>query len=134
MKTEMKDRLPLRMEPETKRKIDQWYQTDHYRSKNEFVEKAVNFYADYLAANDNDILPTAISSAIDGRLDQFEDRIAKLLFKLAVATDMNVGVLADVYNFTEDGLRRRRATSVQNVKQTNGILSLEQQARDVGDE
>lgn len=80
------------------------------------------------------LLPKEITAAINGRLGTFEDRIAKLLFKLSVATDMNVGVLADVYDFTEEGLRRRRATSVQNVKQTNGILSLEQQARNAGDE
>ena len=122
------------MKPETKRKIEQWYESDNCRSKNEFIEKAVNFYADYLAANDNGILPAAISSAIDGRIGAFEDRMASLLYKLTVATDMNVGVLADVYEFTEDGLRRRRAESVKNVKQTNGLLSLEQRTRDKGDE
>lgn len=43
---------------------------------------------------------------------------------------MSVGVLADVYEFTEAGLRQR----VQNVKQTHGILSLEQETQDAGDE
>jgi hypothetical protein len=95
----------------------------------------VDFYHGYLTAGDiGPFLPQAIQSFLDGRLGNFEDRISKLLFKLAVATDMNVGVLADVYEFTEDGLRQRRATSVQNVKQTHGILSLEQQARDAGNE
>jgi len=79
-------------------------------------------------------LPQAIQLYLDGRLGIFEDRISKLLFKLAVATNMNVGVLADVYEFTEAGLRQRRATSVQNVKQTHGILSLEQETQDAGDE
>ena len=122
------------MQPETKRKIEQWYEADHCRSQNEFVEKAVNFYTDYLAAKDSTMLPTAIVSAINGRLDMLEDRMGKLLYKLTVATDMNVGILADVYEFPEDALRRRRAQSVQNVKQTNGRISFEQRVRDAGDE
>ncbi len=118
-----------------KDKIDRCQDLDGSRSAAEVVRRAVDFYHGYLTAGDAGLfLPQAIQSYLDGRLGTFEDRISKLLFKLAVATDMNVGVLADVYNFTEDGLRRRRATSVQNVKQTNGILSLEQQARDTGDE
>ena len=40
-----KDRLTYRPEPETKQKIERWYQEDNCRSKNEFIEKAVNFYA-----------------------------------------------------------------------------------------
>ena len=40
-----KDRLTYRPEPETKQKIERWYQVDNCRSKNEFIEKAVNCYA-----------------------------------------------------------------------------------------
>ena len=43
-----KDRLTYRPEPETKQKIERWYQVDNCRSKNEFIEKAVNCYADML--------------------------------------------------------------------------------------
>lgn len=118
-----------------KGKIDRCQDLDGSRSAAEVVRKAVDFYHGYLTAGDaGPFLPQAIQSYLDGRLGTFEDRISKLLFKLAVASDMNVGVLADVYEFTEDGLRRRRATSVQNVKQTNGILSFEQRMRDAGDE
>ena len=118
-----------------KDKIDRCQDLDGSRSAAEVVRRAVDFYHGYLTAGDaGPFLPQAIQSYLDGRLGTFEDRISKLLFKLAVASDMNVGVLADVYEFTEDGLRRRRATSVQNVKQTNGILSFEQRMRDAGDE
>ena len=41
-----KDRLTYRPEPETKQKIERWYQDDNCRSKNEFIEKAVNCYAE----------------------------------------------------------------------------------------
>ena len=44
------NRLNFRMKPETAQKLEHWYKADHCRSRNEFVEKAVNFYADALTA------------------------------------------------------------------------------------
>ena len=134
MSTETKDRLALRMKPETKRKIEQWYKVDNCRSKNEFIEKAVNFYADYLAVNDNGILPAAISSAIDGRIGAFEDRMASLLYKQSVEIDMTNGIIARQYEIGEDAMRRMRAQSVKNVKETNGRISFEQRMRNAGEE
>lgn len=123
---ENKDRLALRMKPETRRKIDQWCAASGCRSMNQFVEQAVNFYADHLSLEANNSLPRAVSSALDGRLGMFEDRLSSLLYKQAVELDMVMGILADSYEFTEEEMRRRRADSVRNMKQTNGRLSLEQ--------
>ena len=45
------------------------------RAATSLFTKAVNFYADYLAGLESSILPTAVQSAIDGRMGRFEDRI-----------------------------------------------------------
>ena len=58
--SENKDRLTYRPEPETRQKIEQWYEADNCRSMNEFIDKAVSFYADWLSANRNDMLPMQI--------------------------------------------------------------------------
>lgn len=130
MSTENKDRLALRMGPDTKRKIDQWYKAAGCRSKNQFVERAVNFYVDHLAVQDDSgMLPRAVLSSLDGRLGMFEDRLASLLYKHSVELDMAMGLLADSYELTEEEMRRRRADSVRNVKGTNGRLSFEQKVR-----
>ena len=129
MSTENRDRLALRMGPDTKRKIDQWFEAAGCHSRNQFVEQAVNFYADHLATQDNSSLPRAVTSALDGRLGMFEDRLASLLYKHSVELDMVMGILADSYELTEEDMRRRRAESVRNVKQTNGRLSFEQKVR-----
>lgn len=126
MSRENKDRLALRMRPDTKQKIEQWYMAAGCHSRNQFVERAVNFYADHLAAQSNDSLPGAITSALDGRLGMFEDRMSSLLYKHAVELDMLAGILADSYEFTPEEIRRRRADSVRNVKNTNGRLPFEQ--------
>ena len=134
MSTENRDRLALRMGPDTKRKIDQWYAAAGCHSRNQFVEQAVNFYADHLTTQDNGSLPRAVTSALDGRLGMFEDRLASLLYKHSLELDMVMSILADSYELTEEDMRRRRADSVRNVKQTNGRLSFEQKVRAEEDE
>ncbi len=133
MSTETRNRLALRMQPETKQRIEQWYQADNCKSQNEFVEKAVNFYADYLSARDNSLLPATIQSAIDGRLGMFENRMAKLLYKLAVEMDMGMSAVLDCVQVDDDYLRKLRSDSVRNIKATNGLLTFEQKVRDYED-
>ena len=120
--------IQFRAAPETVRRIEQWYSKNDCHSRNEFIERAVNFYVDYLAAKDDSgLLPPAIKSVIDGRLGMFEERMASLLYKVSVVVDTLTNINAHAYEFDEDTLRRLRADSVRNVKQTNGILSFEQQ-------
>ena len=111
-----KDRLTYRPEPETKQKTERWYREDNCRSKNEFIEKAVNCYADMLAAGESTTLPRAVQSAIDSRLKLFEDRIASLLYKQAVEMDMAMSILLQSLNVSEEVLRQERAKSIAAVK------------------
>ena len=125
-----KKRFPLRLKTETMQKIEHWYEASNCRSKNEFVEKAVNFYADYLALNsENRLLPNAVLSAIEGRLGLLEKNLSAATFNHAVELDMLVGIIAQSYQFSQNDLEKRRAQSVRNVKATNGLISLEKYAR-----
>ena len=130
MGNESRERLPLRMRPETRRRIEQWYAADNCQSMNEIVEKAVNFYIDHLEVQDNKtLLPTAVMSAIDGRLGVLENHIARREFTREVELDLIIGIIADSFEFDRDDLKRRRAQSVRNVKATNGLISLEKRVR-----
>lgn len=120
---------------EHRAKIDRCQDLDGSCSAAEVVRNAVDFYYGYLTAEDaGKFLPQAIQSYLDGRLGIMEDRIASLLYKLTVEMDMNVGILADAIQMSAEDLRRRRSESVKNVKQTNGLISLEQRARNAGEE
>ena len=130
MSNETKERFPLRIKPETSRRLEQWYAADNCRSKNEFVEKAINFYVDYLETQDNQsLLPTALQAALDGRLGRLEDHIARREFTREVELDLLIGIIADVVEVDRDDLKRKRAQSVRNVRATNGLISLEKRAR-----
>ena len=105
------------------------------RSTAEYLRNAVEFYNSYVSNNDAGLfLPRSIKSYLDGRLGQLEDRVSGLLYKQAVEMDMFSGILADSFQFTEDDLRRRRAASVRNVKQTNGRISFEKRVRESWEE
>ena len=128
------NRLNFRMTDETASKIERWYREDNCRSKNEFIEKAVNCYADMLAAGGSTTLPRAVQSAINGRLKLFEDRMASLLYKQAVEMDMAMSIVLQSLNVSEDVLRQERAKSIAAVKRTNGQLRMEQKLRDMENE
>ena len=126
-----KERFAFYLSPEKKAILERRYQEDGSRSMTAFVERAVDFYLDYLSANSAGLfLPTSVQSYLDGRLDQFENRMASLLFKQAVELDMGMSTLADCVKLDEEYLRRRRANSIANVKRTNGRLRFEQIAKD----
>ena len=129
-----KDRLTYRPGSETKRKIERWYQEDNCRSKNEFIEKAVNRYADMLSAGESTTLPRVVQSAIDNRLKLFEDRISSLLYKQAVEMDMMTSLVLQSLNVSEEVLRQERVKSIAAVKKTNGQLRMEQKLRELEDE
>ena len=130
-----KEKFAFYLTPEKKALLERRYQEDGSRSLTAFIENAVDFYLDYLSANSAGLfLPTSLKSYLDGRLGRLEDRLSSLIFKQAVEQDMVAGILADAFQFSEDDLHRRRAESVNNVKKTNGRISLEQRVRDAWEE
>ena len=60
--------------------------------------------------------------------------MASLLYKQSVEIDMTNGIIARQYEIGEDAMRRMRAQSVKNVKETNGRISFEQRMRNAGEE
>ena len=126
-----KEKFAFYLSPEKKAILERRYREDGSRSLTAFIERAVDFYLDCFSANNAGLfLPASIKSYVDGRLGQLENRMSSLLYKQAVEQDMVAGILADIYQFSEEDLRRCRAQSVINVKKANGRVSLEQRARE----
>ena len=125
-----KVKFALYLPPEKKAELERRYREDGSRSITAFIERAIDFYLSYLSAsNTGTFLPKELQAAIDGRLGMFEDRMAKLLYKLTVEMDMGMSATLDCIQIDADYLRRLRANSVRNVKATNGLLTFEQKAR-----
>ena len=126
-----KDKLAVYLTPEKKAELEQRFREDGSRSMTVFVEHALDFYLDYLSAQDAGLfLPAAIRSCIEGRLGTIEKRMGSLQFKLAVEL---MSILADCTELDEEYLWRKRAESVERVKRTNGQTRFEQIARHIED-
>lgn len=102
------------------------YELDNCRSRSEFIEKAIHFYAGYVSAEDcRDYFPEAIVSTVQGSLDSFENRMASLLFKNAVELAMMMHVAAANFRVDEDTLSRLRGKCVNDVKRLNGHITFD---------
>lgn len=122
--TEEKVKFLMRIDPDTDRKIKAALPRANCRSQNEFMESAVRFYCDYLAAKDvADFLPPIFVHAMRGTIQCSEERIARLLFKLTVEISMMMHVLAAGLEIDTSQLDDLRWRCVQEVKKTNGSVT-----------
>ena len=103
----------MRIDPDTDRKVKTAIPLANCRSQNEFVEKALQFYCDYVASQDCfSVPPPMLVAAIRATVQNSESHICRLLFKLAV-------------EIPEEQLRELRGRCVQEVKKTHGMISLD---------
>ena len=117
-------RFQMRVLPETDAKIKAAMQLENCQSQNEFVEKAVRFYCDYLTVGDcTSILPPIYLSALQGTIQNTENHICRLLFKLAVELNMMMNVLASELDTSPNTLERMRGRCIQEVKKTSGYIT-----------
>ena len=127
MAEENKKRFPLWIYPETQQKVKELYEKDNCRSQSEFIEKAIIFYSGYVSSKDNTkFLPIAITSALAGVVENSENRMARLLFKLAVEMSMMMNILASNAEIDESLLRKLRGKCVNDVKKSIGSVTLEE--------
>ena len=104
-----KVRLHLRLTPEIHRLISEYEKKDNCTTMNEFVERAVEFYVGYLSAEDClRFLPPTLAAAVRGTVRDSENRICRLLFKLAVEMNMMMNVLASEVDISPEALERLR--------------------------
>lgn len=119
------------IEQEIVDKLEKHYKDDGSRSKSEFVERAINFYCGYVTAeNYREFFPKVVLSTIQGTLDSFENRIATLLFKMAVELSVLNRVTAATVDVEELNLTRLRGRCVDDVKRINGCISFDQAVKD----
>jgi hypothetical protein len=111
-----KRKFALWAQEETYELIEAHYVADGCKSRSEFIERAVRFYAGYLQTGGNEFLPRALVSTMRGMLDTQEDRVCSLLFKLAVEMAMLMHIVASQNDVSEENLVRLRGYCVEEVK------------------
>ena len=106
--------------------VESHYQADNCSTKNEYIEKAIQFYSGYLdTEHAEEYLPRVLSDVLEGKLGAFGKRMGRLLFKQAVDQDLMANLLASDINVDLDTLQKLRVRCVKNVKETNGEIDFQ---------
>ena len=110
--------------------VESRYQRDNCSTRNEFIEKAVQFYSGYLDTESADAyLPKVLADILEGKLGALGKRMGHLLFKLSVDKNLMGNVLAAGIDIDPDELRKARVRCVKEVKETNGEINFEDAVR-----
>ena len=133
MQKEKKMRIPVWIRPSVNADIVELFAGNNCRSPSEFIEKAVVFYCGYLRTGGNEYLPRTLLTSIRGMLDTREDRLASLLFKLAVELAMLMHITAAANEVEPDTLTRLRGRCAQEVKALRGRISFDEAVKFQGD-
>ena len=127
---EDKKRHTVWLTPDAWSQVETSYTKDNCTTKNEYIEKAIRFYTGCLnTQNAASYLPRVLADVLDGKLGALGTRIGKLLFKLVVEQDMIANITAAVNEVHLDDVERLRARCIKEIRQTNGVIDLEDAVR-----
>ncbi len=119
-----KIKFALRIMPETQQLVKDYYPLDNCRNQSEFIEKAIHFYVGYISSKDGtEFLAPILVSALQSTVENIEDHICRLLFKLAVEINMMMNVLASELDTNPETLEQMRGRCIQEVKKTIGSIT-----------
>ena len=125
-KKEVKRRFQLWIKPSTLELAKKLREEDNCASIGEFIEKAVIFYAGYLSSENNKkYLPNIVTSTLKGIVAESDNRISRVLFKLAVELAMTMNILAVDRQVDKIALDRLRGECIEEVKRLNGSLTFD---------
>ena len=103
-------------------------------SRSEFVCDAIEHYIAVLTAKGNSkVLTPALESVIGGKIAGTEDRISRIIFKLAVEIAVQNHLTAGRYQFEDGYLEELRDYCAQEVASTNGRMNLADIAKEYED-
>lgn len=119
-----KIKFALRIMPETQQLVKDYYPLDNCQNQSEFIEKAIRFYASYIASKDaTEFLAPILVSALQSSIKNMENHISRLQFKTAVELNMMMNVLASELDATPEMLEQMRGRCIQEVKETYGEIT-----------
>ena len=123
---EVKRKFALWIKESTLDMVENIYKEDNCGSRSEFIEKAIIFYIGYLSSNDNSqYLPNILTSTLKSIVAESDNRMNRMIFKLAVELAMTMNVVAATKNIDKELLNKLRGECVKEVKRLNGSFSLD---------
>lgn len=122
---EERTKFALRITPKTQALVKSMCEDANCQSQNEFIDKAIHFYASYLKTQDaTAFLADVLVSVIQGSIADSETLLKRMLFKLSTELGVLTRIIASYEGLDESSLSRLRGQVVEDLKRTNGTLQL----------
>ena len=105
--------------------LDTFYTNKNYVAS-EFIEKAILFYIGYLSQQDNlNYISPIITETLKAQINGTEQRLARLLFKVAVELGKLTHLLAVANDVEDETLRQLLVMCINEVRIINGAIDCE---------
>lgn len=127
-----KVRTGFYIEKEVLEMVDSLLSVANVRSRNEFVTEALKFYCGYLTSRKaENYLLQSLSSVLTSTVQDTENRLARMDFKIAVELSMLAHMIAyhSESQIDESTFRKLHAKCVEEVKRLNGAVELDEAYR-----
>ena len=126
MSFENKVKFALWAYPETLKDVEVHYKNDNCKSQSEFIEKAIKFYIGYLNEEKGvNYISPMITETVKAQIKGTEQRLARLMFKVAVELGKLSHMTAAMNDVDEETLKSLHAMCVTEVRKINGIIDYE---------
>ena len=120
------NKITIRLSDETLKKCNEGMDITNCKVRNEFIEKAIEFYSGYVSAEvHSEFLSDVITESMEGIAKALENRFGKLLFKIAVEMAKLEQMLASINEMDDETIERLHKRCVDEVRKINGVIKME---------
>ncbi len=121
-----KTKFSIRVDTDLVELADTYIQSSAVKNRTELIENALRFYLGFLTAQKaEDYLLQSLSSVMTGTVQDSENRLARMDFKIAVELSKLSQVIAYSHDIDEDGLKRLHMKCLEEVRRINGAIDFE---------
>ena len=121
-----KTKFSIRVDTQLLALADAYIRDSTVQNRTELIEDALRFYLGFLTSKKGeDYLLQSLSSVMTGTVQDSENRLARMDFKLAVELSKLSHVIAYTHEVDEDALHKLHLKCVEEVKRINGAIDFE---------
>ena len=121
-----KTKFSIRVDTDLVDLADTYIRSSTVINRTELIEDALRFYLGFLTAQKaEDYLLQSLSSVMTGTVQDSENRLARMDFKIAVELSKLSQVIAYSHDIDEDALKRLHLKCLEEVRRINGAIDFE---------
>ena len=121
-----KTKISIRVDTDLVELADTYIRSSTVKNRTELIEDALRFYLGFLTAQKaEDYLLQSLSSVMTGTVQDSENRLARMDFKIAVELSKLSQVIAYSHDIDEDALKRLHLKCLEEVRRINGAIDFE---------